>query len=84
MDLKRLLHTNIGRMFISVLLGLGIATLFRRVCTEKNCIRFNGPVISEFADKTYKHGDKCYQYSLETAKCDDLKRSLKMTDDKEN
>ena len=69
MNFKRLLNTPLGIMFISILLGLGLATLFRKVCVDKNCIVFHGPVISEFEGKTYNHGNKCYQYSLVSDTC---------------
>jgi hypothetical protein len=76
MNFKRLLNTSIGQFFISVLLGLGLATLFRKACTDKNCIVFNGPVISEIDGKTYKFADKCYQYKAEVVTCDPKKRII--------
>ena len=39
MHLKRLLNTYTGKMMISILLGLGLATLFRKACNDKNCIK---------------------------------------------
>ena len=51
MNFKRLLETPMGISFISIILGLGLATLFRKVCTDKNCIVFNGPVIEDIEDK---------------------------------
>ena len=82
MNFKRLLNTPLGNIFISIILGLGLATLFRKVCNDKNCIVFNGPVISDIEGKTYKHGDKCYKYSVESDKCDSTKRVIDMTDPK--
>jgi len=78
MNFKRLLNTELGKVFISILLGLGLATLFRKVCQDKDCIVFKGPILSEFEGKTYKHGDKCYQYSLEPASCDKMKKTVDM------
>ena len=78
MNFKRLLNTSLGRIFISILLGLGLATMFRKACTDRNCITFHGPVISEFEGKIYKHGEKCYQYSLHPDKCDTTKRTIDM------
>jgi hypothetical protein len=80
MNFKRLLYTDLGRIFISIILGLGLATLFRKICTEKNCIRFNGPIISDLEGKIYKHGDKCYKYSTETDRCDSTKRQIDLMD----
>ena len=76
MNFKRLLNTHLGRIFISILLGLGLATLFRKVCTERNCIDFNGPIISDFEDKIYGQKDKCYKYKLKSDKCDNKKRII--------
>ena len=74
MNIKRLLNSNMGRVFISILLGLGLATLFRKVCKDKNCIKFSGPVIGDIEGKTYKYGDKCYTYTSNPTKCDDTKK----------
>jgi hypothetical protein len=84
MNVKRLLDTEIGRFFISAILGLGLASLFNKVCKDKNCIVFNGPVLSEFEGKIYKHGEKCYKYSLHPSKCDSTKRVIDVSDPNEN
>jgi hypothetical protein len=75
MQIKSLLNSPMGKIFISILLGLGLATMFRTVCEGKNCIQFVGPVISEVDGKIYKHGEKCYKYVAESSgKCDETKR----------
>ena len=79
MNFKRLLNTEMGRFFISVLLGLGVATLFRQVCTGDKCLTFNGPVISDIDDKIYKHDEKCYKYSTKSAKCDPIKKVIEVS-----
>lgn len=83
MNIKRLLNTKIGIIVISILLGLGLATLFRKVCTDKNCIIFNGAVISEIDDKIFKYDEKCYQYKSYPAKCDKLKKIIEMKNSNE-
>jgi hypothetical protein len=80
MNFKRLLYTDLGRIILSIILGLGLATLFRKICTEKSCLRFNGPIISDLEGKTYKHGDKCYNYSANTDKCDTTKKQIDLMD----
>lgn len=80
MNFQRLLNTKLGQFFISILLGLGLATLFKRACTEKNCIVFNGPTLKEFDDKIYKHEGKCYKYNSNSAKCNgETKQILDIT-----
>jgi hypothetical protein len=76
MNFQRLLNTPLGQFFISVLLGLGLASLFRRACNDKNCIIFNGPIISEFDDKIYKYDNKCYKYEAAPSKCDKSKKRI--------
>ena len=76
MYVKRLLDTPFGVTIISIVLGLGIATLFRKVCTDKNCIIFNGPVITDVNDKIFKFEDKCYKYDLEPTKCNNNKKII--------
>jgi len=74
MNVKRLLNTKMGVFFISVILGLGLATLFYKACDGKKCIDFNGPLINEIDGKTYKFGEECYKYSFQPAKCDSTKQ----------
>ena len=38
MYIKRFIYSKFGRYVISILLGLGLATLFRRACKERNCL----------------------------------------------
>ncbi len=61
---------------ISIMLGIGLASLFRKVCSDKNCIRFNGPIIGDVVGKVYKHGDKCYQYDIGPIACDKTKQII--------
>jgi hypothetical protein len=76
MNFKRLLDTPTGHIFISILLGLGLATLFKKTCADDKCLVFNGPVIEDIKDKTFKHGEKCYKYTSEPGKCDSTKRII--------
>ena len=74
MYLQRLLNSKLGKITLSIILGFGLATLFRKVCTDKNCIVFNGHVISE--DDIYKHDEKCLQYKMESTSCDNAKKTI--------
>jgi hypothetical protein len=79
-DFKRLFYTDTGRIIISVLMGLGIATLFRKVCKDKNCIDFRGPTIVEVEGKTFQYDDKCYKYHARASKHDETKKHVEMCD----
>ena len=78
MNLRRLLNSSMGRIIISILMGIGLATMFRRVCTDKNCITFKGPILGEIDGKIYKHGEKCFSYTAITTSEDKNKRMVNM------
>jgi hypothetical protein len=85
MNFKRLLHTEFGKICISIVLGLGLATMFRKVCKDKDCIVFNGPVIREVDTKTFKHDGSCFQYTIESTACDKTKQIISISNnEKEN
>jgi hypothetical protein len=79
MNIKRILYTPFGKIVISILLGLGLATMFRKVCTDNSCIIFNGPVITDIEGKTYKYGEKCYKYTAAPIVCDKYKKIINVS-----
>jgi len=81
MNLKRLLTTPLGQFLLSVILGLGLASLFRKVCTEKNCIHFKGAAVKDINGKIYKHDEKCYKYTANSAKCDPKNKIIEIGDE---
>ena len=78
LNIKRMLNTDLGRFFISLIIGIGLATLFRKSCTDKNCIIFDGPVISEVDGKIFRFGEFCYKYDLHPIKCDPTKKTVEI------
>jgi hypothetical protein len=80
LNIKRMLNTDLGRFFISLIIGIGLATLFRKSCTDKNCIIFDGPVISEVDGKVFRFGEFCYKYDLHPIKCDPTKKTVEIRD----
>ena len=80
--LKNLLHTNIGKIILSVLLGLGFATLFRQVCNSKDCYRFIGPHHNALRDKIFAtDSDKtqCYTLVEENIQCGSKSKTLEFS-----
>jgi hypothetical protein len=69
MHLGKFVHTERGKILMSILLGLGLATLFRKVCKENNCLAFYAPPLDEFKDKIYKNNGKCVKYVPVATKC---------------
>jgi hypothetical protein len=69
MYLGKFVHTETGRTIMSILLGLGLASLFRTVCKDHNCLIFHAPPLDEFKDKIYKTNGKCVKYLPMPTKC---------------
>ena len=75
MGLKQLLHNETGGYIISVILGLGLASLFRKACNDRTCIKFDAPSSEEIKNFVYRYNDdKCLKYTPRAIKCDDATR----------
>ena len=74
MKVKQIIHSKEGKYIISIILGLGLATMFREVCKDKTCTIFKAVGESEIKDKTYKVDNKCYKYSLKSTSCNKNKQ----------
>ena len=61
--------TENGKIILSVIWGMGLATLFRKACKGRSCIIMKGPKPVEMNNKIYKFDDKCYKYSSVNAMC---------------
>ena len=69
MYLGRFVHTESGKIIMSILLGFGLASLFRTVCKNKDCMIFHAPPIEQLKDKIYKNDGKCVKYTPTSTKC---------------
>lgn len=58
-----------GRIILSIILGLGLATAFQKVCKGNNCVVIKGPPMKEINNIHYKIDDECYKYSPYVRKC---------------
>lgn len=76
MEIRRLLYGQYSKYVISVILGFGLATLFRKVCKERNCLIFKGPNINNIENKIYKYDDKCYTLKHKSVQYDKSKKDI--------
>lgn len=72
----KFVHSETGRKIMSILLGFGLATLFRTVCKGKDCVIFHAPPLEKIEGKTYKIDNKCYQFIPTPTKCDNKKNII--------
>jgi len=69
MNLGKFVHTQTGKTLMSILLGFGLASLFRIVCKNKDCLIFHAPPLDQIKDKIYKINNKCVNYKPIATKC---------------
>ena len=74
MHIHRLLYSKYSKILISMLLGFGLATLFRKECKNDSCLERKGPKIEDLENKIFKHDNNCYSLSYTSEKCDDSKK----------
>ena len=67
--LQEVMHTKIGQILISIILGIGLASIFRRSCKASECFSFHAPKPGDIEKKIYSHGGKCFSFHTETVPC---------------
>lgn len=67
--LNEILKHPVGNLLISALLGLGLATIFKKVCNDGHCVIIKGPPYQEIKDKVFVFEDKCYKYTPKAVSC---------------
>lgn len=78
MYLDKFVHSNTGRILMSVLLGFGLATFFRTVCKGKRCRVISSPPLKDLEGQTYKFDNKCYTFEQNPITCTNNKKSVKI------
>lgn len=73
-NLSKYIHTETGKKLMSILLGFGLASLFRTICKDRNCIIFHAVPLDKIKDKIYKIDNKCYKYNIKSTICDSNKK----------
>jgi hypothetical protein len=70
MNINKLLNTKTGSIVVSIILGLGLAALFRRACKNNSCIVIKGPKMEDVNNFYYKINHECYKYKPVISECD--------------
>jgi hypothetical protein len=77
MHLDKFIHSQQGKYLMSLLLGLGLATLFRSVCKGTRCNVIKAPPMEEIDGQIYKIDEKCYEMKTNPITCDSKRKTLK-------
>ena len=77
--MNKVLKNKYGTILISVIWGLGLSALFRKICKGRNCIVVKAVNPRQVKNKIFKHDNQCYQYTPEIIKCDDDDKKKKIS-----
>lgn len=58
-----------GSIVISIVLGFGLATFFRKVCKGRGCLMVRSPPLAELKKNLYKIDGQCYRYRPYAVSC---------------
>ena len=78
MYLDKFVHSGTGRIIMSIILGIGLATFFRTVCKGKQCRVISAPSIDELDGKIYKFDNKCYTFEKNAITCNKNKKIVQI------
>lgn len=76
---QNIMYTDRGRFILSIILGLGLATIFRNYCKGKNCYDFIGPTQKEIKDQVFSFdsiNSQCYVMREKTVNCNKNKKII--------
>ena len=77
MMIKGLIRSDRGKTSLAIIIGFGLATLFRKACKDKDCIRFVAPKDIRDTDKVYEHKSGCFSYAVQPATCEKGRRTVR-------
>jgi len=71
MHLSKFVHTKTGKTFLSIILGLGLATLFRRLCKDgdSSCVVYKSAPLKEIEENPQHFDNKCYSFKSQPVGC---------------
>ena len=75
-NILRSMHTNLGKIIISIILGIGLASLFRKACQSRSCLVFEAPPLEEVSKSTYQHDGRCYRFTEKSVACDKARKTV--------
>jgi hypothetical protein len=81
---RNFIHSDFGKYFMSVILGIGISCLFRKVCNDRNCLVFYAAPFDKIKDQIFKYNDKCYTFEENTSSCDKNIKTLEFEKKEKN
>lgn len=70
MIINRLTKDPVGSIIFSIIMGLGLAALFRRACNGNDCVVIKSPSVGELDRYVYQIDQSCFKYTPHVVPCD--------------
>lgn len=64
------MKTRTGVIIMSIVWGIGLASLFRKACEGSNCVIIKGPNPNEVTKKVYSNNGECYKFETYVVDCE--------------
>jgi len=72
---EKFIKSETGSILFSIMLGLGVAGLFKMSCDSRSCIVYSGPTF-EKDKKVVKYNNTCYDVNEELIDCKNKNKKL--------
>jgi hypothetical protein len=70
----KFIKSKMGMDILSIILGLGLASIFKISCNHRNCLIHK--VGGDLKQNVLKYNDKCYKAKEKSVSCDDSKEII--------
>ena len=75
MRLIESMKTPAGKILVSIILALGLASLLRMSFKNANMIIINGPPVEQTEGKLFSFDNKCYSYKTVSTSCKNMENN---------
>lgn len=75
LNIQKFIKSQTGMNILSILLGLGLATMFKMSCDTRDCIIFQA---GDMDVDIIKYGSECFKAKEKPVKCDKTKKKIQI------
>ena len=76
MKIKQIIHSKYGKILLSIILGVGLASLFNISCNNRSCYRYIAPDTRKVENEIWQYNEQCYKYTPKIKTCDKSKKKI--------
>ena len=70
----KILNHKYGYILVSIILGFGLGTLFRKTCERDDCYIYKAPDLNKIHNNSFKYNNSCFKYTLVPSTCNNAKK----------